>query len=110
MVLAVFTGVRRRRGSSSQADDMSSVLVMKGGTQMVKSPHPVMSIEPFPGGRLVRHLKGGQPHITIQVSGDVLAAALRQLDPESPEPHRARRSQRDADNRRLIGVRGAISR
>ena len=72
---------------------------------MVKSPHPVMSIEPFPGGRLVRHLKGGQPHITIQVSGDVLAAALRQLDPESPEPHRARRSPRDADNRRVIGVR-----
>jgi hypothetical protein len=73
---------------------------------MVKSPHLVMSIEPFPGGRLARHWKGGQPHITIQVSGDVLAAALRQLDPESPEPHRARRSPRDADNRRVIAVQG----
>jgi hypothetical protein len=51
---------------------------------MVKSPHLVMSIEPFPGGRLARHWKGGQPHITIQVSGDVLAAALRQLDPNHP--------------------------
>jgi hypothetical protein len=44
---------------------------------MVKSPQPPLSIEPFPGGRLVRYLKDGYPHILIQISGDQLAAALR---------------------------------
>jgi hypothetical protein len=44
---------------------------------MAKFPQPPPSIEPFPGGRLVRYLKDGYPHIHIQISGDQLAAALR---------------------------------
>lgn len=32
-----------------------------------------------PGGRLIRHLKDGRPHITVQLSGDELARALEQL-------------------------------
>ena len=44
---------------------------------MGQSPQPPLSIEPFPGGRLVRYLKDGYPHILIQISGDRLAAALR---------------------------------
>ena len=68
---------------------------------MVKSPQPVMSIEPFPGGRLVRHRKDGRPHITIQVSGDVLAAALQQLGLNPPAPHRPRR--RTNATRRIDG-------
>lgn len=36
------------------------------------------SIEPICGGRIIRRTKDGQPHITIQISGDALARQILQ--------------------------------
>jgi hypothetical protein len=52
---------------------------------VIKAPQPRLSIEPFPGGRLVRYLKDGSPHLLIQITGDQLAAALRS-DPAAARP------------------------
>jgi hypothetical protein len=67
----------------------------------VKSSQRVMSIEPFPGGRVVHHLKGGRPHITIQV-GDVLAAALRASNHPSHADRVAVSARRGESNRSLV--------
>jgi len=45
--------------------------------RMATTPSDTSRIEPFPGGRLIRHRIRGHAHLTIQISGDSLARALQ---------------------------------